>query len=221
MISSLSQLNSLPVLLVMYESGSSGEFFASTLSQVFSEITKSPNEYCAKDRVLFVDLLGRSLLTGDACQTDLDLVFERVNLYLNHQADCKDLHLVIAHPQQRYKDFVLDNFPNWRSITIIHDTLLSQQFVQNSLMSKLGMKHRARLSAENMHWRDHNNLNIEWEELILGPADQVFDKIQDFIGYQGNFELFQQLRNEYLERNSELLNLIGQKPFNNIERTMP
>jgi hypothetical protein len=72
-----------------------------------------------------------------------------------------------------------------------------------------------------MHWRDHNNLNIEWEELILGPADQVFDKIQDFIGYQGNFELFQLLRNEYLERNSELLNLIGQKPFNNIERTMP
>jgi hypothetical protein len=211
MLSCLSQINQVPGINIIYISGSSGEFFSFALSESFPGISKFHNKfsgqtncYSHNNRVLFNDFFGRSLLTGAACDNDHDLVLKRIDWYLEHAVPDGGTHIGIAHPWPEYLQFLARYCSSWKTIKITIDAVSSKAFCELSKQHKL-QSSKFDTNYQNLTSFNSNALSIEWQDFVLGPSNQTFIKLENFLGIRGNFDIFEKMRLEYVERNQQLI----------------
>jgi hypothetical protein len=218
MLSCLSQINQLPGINIIYLAGSSGEFFSFALSESFPGISKFHNKfsgqsncYSHNNRVLFNDFFGRSLLTGTASNDDHDLVLKRINWYLEHAVPNTGIHIGIAHPHTEYLEFLTHYCTSWKTITITVNSHGSQAFCELAKKNKLPKDDAVMLCNKEFNltkFAGQKNLNIEWQDFVLAPGNHTFASLENFLGIRGNFDIFETMRQEYLERNQQLISLI-------------
>jgi hypothetical protein len=214
MLSSLHDINQYSGATVIYLAGSSGEFFSYALTQTFPSIAQFQNKFSGEtstyshaDRVQFKDFFGRSLLTGNACVDNHQLCIDRINWYLDYAVPADAMHIGIAHPHPEYLDFLSKYCSSWKTITITANAPTSKRFCMLARKSKL-----------NSGWPDSNshrihrdnsalNLNLEWQDMILAPANETVLRIENFLGILGNCKTYENLLIEYVDRNQHLIDV--------------
>jgi hypothetical protein len=214
MLSSLQDINQYSGVTVIYLAGSSGEFFSYALAQTFPGIAQFQNKFSGEtstyshaDRVQFNDFFGRSLLTGDACISNHQLVIDRINWYLDYAVPTDAMHVGIAHPHPEYLDFLSKYCDSWKTITITVNTPTSERFCIQSRKSKLnsgwpdGNGHRIHRASTAL------NLNLEWQDMMLAPAHEIVLRIENFLGIPGDYKTYENLVIEYMHRNQHLIDV--------------
>lgn len=211
MITDISELNSVPVIIVAYESGSSGEFLCSALSQSFDMFSNLEHSWMTDNRVKFSDFFGKDLSCGKE-EISPDILLNRINDYLKlHTQQTK--HIGTVHPRPSASiDFINQHAPDLPMIKIVCYDLLSKRFRQQAAGEKLRLGkpidlNRVELLNE-MAWADqykNPSIKVEWTSLFLHNTKSEFHRIEEFIGQPGNWDIFDSMVRDYMHRNRGIL----------------
>jgi hypothetical protein len=212
MLSNLGEINHYRGVIIKYLAGSSGEFLGFALTQAFKDIanfnnkfTGEQNGYVTDNRLRFHDFFGYSLLTGDACDKNQNLVISRINWYLDYVLDLSQLHLGVAHPHIEFLRFISKYCSTWKTITIGIETSTSKNFCQLAKQTKLNSP------GADRHYKNLyldiglDNLNLEWRDMVLGPSTDTIHKLEDFLKIRGSVEQFELARLDYVRRNQSII----------------
>lgn len=213
-INNTGDLHQLPAVLVAYEAGSSGEFLGWALSQSFDGIAKQPSSWVGQDRVSFKDLFGKKLANGDV-EINIRELFNKINYQLPQHPD-NALHVGLVHPRPYASvRFVNQYMPNLPMIQIVCYQMVSKQFRTIAASFKLspgtGYNKFNFFLPNEMAWADqfvNPKIKVEWLSLFMTNTQREFQRIEEFLGQTGNFEVFQGLVDDYLARNQEILQLL-------------
>jgi hypothetical protein len=213
MLYSLQDIDQYNGVTVVYLAGSSGEFFSYALSHSFPGIAQFQNKfsgetstYSHSNRVQFNDFFGRSLLTGNACTQDHKVLISRINWYVEHAVPEHSMYLGIAHPHNEYLNFLSQFCNSWKTITITISDPVSETFCKLSRQSKLNSSWPDYYSKNLSKHSSQQNLNLEWKDIVLAPAQNSFTAVEDFLGIKGDLETYKHLQAEYVQRNQLLIN---------------
>jgi hypothetical protein len=212
MLTSLDEINHYRGVVVKYLAGSSGEFFSYLISQTFSNVAKFQNKfsqdnnnYVSDTRFKFNDFFGYSLLTGDACTNNHQLLLDRINWYLSYADLLSGTHIGLAHPHSEYLNFLSTYCKNWKTITITVEQPASKKFFKSARIQKLKTLQPDACYKNLCLPTGLQNINLEWQDLILGPAAPVIQTLENFLNLPGNPVIFETIRSEYVERNRHLI----------------
>lgn len=211
-VNDIHQLDELPVVLLAYESGSSGEFLAAALSKSFDGFYRARIEWENDWRCLFQDAFGRALSRGDH-EIDVGFMLRKFNhvlMDLDHQ---DQRFMVTMHPRPSASvDFVRQNLASRPMIKITCRERLSKQFRKLSCFYKLGsgdhdIVHRLDLEDE-QGWVDrltNPGIEVEWRDIILDHPAREFERVQRLLGQTGDWDVFYAMLEDYLARNQKIL----------------
>ncbi len=212
MLTSFGDIDRYSGLAVIYIAGSSGEFFSHALTLTFPDIAKFHNQFSGEtskyshtDRVQFNDFFGRSLLTGDACVDNHPLMIERINYYLDCAVPNNGIHIGIVHPHAEYLDFLSQYCGSWKTITVTANTPTSKRFCMVSRKSKLNAGWPDYRACWEPRADSNQNLNLEWQDMILAPAHTTVSRIENFLNVKGDCNIYENLRADYVLRNQQLI----------------
>lgn len=199
---SLEEISQQPVVIVLYNSGASGEFLAYALSQTISQFKKPKSIWENQTRCKFDDYFGRSFTSGAVTN---DLILERVNLYWKKYLKSRgEWHLGLVHNEYEYLNILQNLGPDWPVIEITTISPQSQKFQYEARISKISQKFRPpQTYCQKVYAKKH--LQIEWSDLILTDTKNSYSKIINFLEGHGNIDRFEYLVNDYRTRNENLL----------------
>lgn len=226
MIDCVEDLKKYSLIVLIYNTGSSGEFLGGALTSSISNFAKSKTSWIASDRRLFEDALGKTL-NGGWINIDNSAVVSRFNQYLeNSQYNADSLHLALAHPEPASMEFIQQYLTHAPMIEITTTSVKSMQF-RNMSRSKVSYEdfvnggdsrsrnitaqdyqaylNDSRLKTLSLSYRANKHLCIEWEQIMLANIQSSFDQICNFLSSNGDVELFKSQVKEYLERNQDIL----------------
>jgi hypothetical protein len=213
----IEELNQQPLILVMYHSGSSGEFFAHALSQSLNTVTHPEISWENHTRCKFGDFFGRSL-NGGAEVINNDLVIERIKQFFRSAIKIKQYHIGLSHPYPTASiEFIKKYLPDIPIIEITVESNLSKKFKFYAANLKIPPETRRFIPkefSEDLAWpsvyQSKRHLYVEWSDLILLDTKSSFEKIKNFLNIDGNSDKFLELINDYKERNADLLRYINE-----------
>jgi hypothetical protein len=226
MIHCVEDLKKYSLIVLIYNTGSSGEFLGGALTSSISNFAKSNNSWIASNRRLFEDALGKTL-NGGWINIDNSAVVSRFNQYLeNSKYDTDSLHLALAHPDPASMKFIQQYLDHAPVIEITTTSVKSMQF-RNMSRSKVSYQdfinggdgclrnitaqdyqaylNDSRLKTSSLSYRANRHLCVEWEQIMLTHTQDSFDHICNFLPSNGDVELFKSQVKEYLERNQDIL----------------
>jgi hypothetical protein len=146
------------------------------------------------------------LLTGNACTQDHSALLSRINWYIEHAVPEHCMYLGIAHPHDEYLNFLSQFCNRWKTITITISDPVSETFCKLSRQSKLNSGWPDYYSENLNRPSGQHNLNLEWKDIVLAPAQDSFAAVEDFLGIKGDLEIYKHLQAEYVQRNQSLIN---------------
>lgn len=226
MISQVSDLKNYSIVILMYATGSSGEFVASALVNSIPGFAKTQEEWISHNRKNFADALGKTL-NGGWKHIDNQDVVKRFNWYLEfNRLDNELMHLALSHPDLPSLEFIQQHLNHAPMIEIQTEHTVSMQF-KNLSQSKVtyqdyvnggdnanfGMSYEQYKLQEThsprpIEYLAPQHLKIEWESLMLSDTARTFDKICQFLNCSGSVEIFKSKVLEYLDRNQDILDQI-------------
>jgi hypothetical protein len=218
MIDSVEDLNQLPILLLLYPSGSSGEFLAYALSESFPAITDADQHWENHSRCKYTDLFNRQLNSGLREINNNDVV-AGVNSFLSKN-DLSEIHVGLLHPKKPSVDFVKKYLPHAPIIEIVTHQLKSKKFRHTASFGKIPHYNDSDVERYNKEWDTHyglynqchyngeRHLRIEWEDILLTRVSEMFNLIEQFVGKRGDIDKFKSMIDDYLLRNQEIFKLI-------------
>lgn len=208
----INNFNTQPVVLILYQPGSSGEFFAHALTDSISDISKTLSTWENQTRVKYSDYFGRSLNSGDSV-IDPDTVISRINLFFNQRtAIINKYHIGIMHPNAASVGFVTEYFAHCPVIEITRTSELSQKFGTNASRNKIE-KTAIRKTAVHktpVTYHADRHLKVEWEDLMLNNPSGVFAQVLEFLQVTGNTDKFISMVQDYLQRNQSIINQLNE-----------
>ena len=214
-VTELHKLDHLPVVLLVYESGSSGEFLAAALSQSLEGFYQAEIKWENNWRCLFQDSFGRALSWGHHV-IDYKLLLRNFDHVLMTTTVIDQHYIVTVHPRPvASMDFVLEYLSSRPMIKITCQNKMSKQFRKLSCFYKLkgwdrDINNRLNLENEQGWVTQFTNpaIEVEWQDIVLNHPKREFERIQEFLGQQGNWEVFSQMLQDYVARNQEILQKI-------------
>jgi hypothetical protein len=209
MIKNINDLNKLPMCVLLYTTGTSGEFIAHALTESVTGITKTRQHWENVTRCKYFDLFDRTLTSDIDQPIDTNKVVSGVNLYLDENDPNDTVHLGLIHPKKFTLEFIQQYIPDVPIIEIVTEKMPSKLFRFLS-QNKVGIE------ISNSPYFKHNNcgyhgpyhLRVEWDDLLIDNVDQSFKKIINFIQLDGSVNKFKLLVADYLERNSNTIDKI-------------
>lgn len=209
----IEDLNQQPIILIVYHSGSSGEFFAHALSQSLYTVTYPEVTWENQTRCKFGDFFGRSC-NGGSETMDNELVLKRINLFFESAVEIKQHHIALAHPTASSIDFIKQYLPDIPIIEISIIKELSKKFKFYAANSKIPAENRRNIPTSfQFDWKPQHcakkHLYIEWSDLILTDTANAFNKIKEFLNIDGDTDKFLQMVENYKTRNLDILKSIN------------
>jgi hypothetical protein len=225
MISSITELENYSTVILLYYTGSSGEFVASALSQCINEFASPSSAWLGKNRVTFADALGKTL-NGGWHTIQVDDAVRRFNEYMESKSS-SDTHLILAHPDNASINFIKKYLNFVPVIEITTQRQLSRKFRElaqskvsysdfvnggdNQLFDNLSKEQyitkTSTIHNTPKHYRATRHLCVEWEKLLVTDVESTFNSIINFLNCTGSNEQFKKLAKEYLDRNQDILAL--------------
>jgi len=211
MLKSIEQISSQPVVVLLYESGASGEFLGHAITSTVNEFTKTNAVWENNIRCKFDDYFGRTLTFGPITE---DLLLPRINLFLESAKLPGSCHLALSHFRPHQLDFLKTHGDTWPVIEITTLNPISKRFQTLSKNSKIEEKYQQNISgknprlnftAEDLGFRPKLHLPIEWSDIILTNTKSSYLKITEFLNCTGNADLFLHLVEDYKVRNQSLI----------------
>lgn len=213
----IEDLNQLPLILIMYHSGSSGEFFAHALSQCLETVTHPAVTWENQSRCKFGDFFGRSL-NGGSTVIDNNIMLDRIKLFFEDAVEVKQHHIGLSHPYPPSSiEFIKQYLSDIPVIEITITSEISRKFKFYAANAKIPASSRSYVPTTELlpsfQWpsvyQAHKQLSVEWADLIiLDPAGE-FNRIKQFLGITGNTDKFVSMIKDYRERNIDLLTYIN------------
>jgi len=213
----IEQLAQLPIVILMYPAGASGEFIAWALSESITGITKTTAHWENHSRCKYSDALGRSLNGGNDPVLE-HKVIERFEIYQNNTT-LAQTHLALAHPDPATLNFIQQHFSNLAMIEIQTNSSRSKKFryfgseqkitkadVENSgTVRPWYARYHYLLEDPPMDYTASQHLKIEWEDLMLAHPAETLVSIARFVNSDYNATVFENMVAEYLQRNQQIL----------------
>lgn len=193
----------------MYPSGASGEFIAQALSNSIDSFAKTPSHWENDNRVIYADLLGRSLNSGDLV-IDIDKVISRANWFL--ELATPGQAVILAHSEATTKNFIPKYLPDLPVVEIVIHQPKSKMFRRLAANAKIPKEflvpgrtydYDSYPAESSYHAKKH--IRIEWEDIILNNPEEQFLKITEFLNVIGDSTNFNQLVTDYCQRNQTIL----------------
>jgi len=229
MIQSVENLKCYPLVILMYRTGSSGEFIAGALTQSIPAFTKTQEEWIGTGRKNFADALGKTLNGGWQHIVNEDVV-ERFNWYLKDNPSQQHLlHLALSHLDQSSLDFIQQYLNHAPIIEITTHNPISIKF-KNLARKKVSYENyitagdkamfgqtkeqyeqtlNSTLSPNSVSsYRAHQHIYVEWENLMMSDTEKSFDYICNFLNCSGSVDCFKSLVKKYIDRNRYILDQI-------------
>jgi hypothetical protein len=213
MIHTIQEITELPMIVVLYRAGASGEFLSHAITQSFDSITKTAQFWENNNRCKYFDLFDRNLNSGFDCVDHNELI-RGVNLYLDQNKPTNTTHIAVSHPRDCNIAFLQEHLISTPIIEIATNNPVSKKFIANAAKTKIN-QHQIDLKNLNRQPgqiadKFPNHLVIEWEDFILNKTESVFYKISDFIQKSGSVDTFCDCVADYKKRNANLLQtLVG------------
>jgi hypothetical protein len=224
-IKSFEDIKQFSIIILLYQTGSSGEFIATALSQTLNNFAKGIFNKKSEDRWDFQDAFWKSL-NGGWSNIDPDDVISRFRLYLNDKSNVTETtHIALAHPLGASLKFIKQYLYECPVIEIITKNKLSFDFM-NAAKNKVSLEDFTsaadRLSASDIEkemfkstfynlqvkkesgYMADKHLKIEWQDLMFDTA-KSYRSIEQFLNCQGSVEKFQLLVNDYLLKNKSII----------------
>lgn len=209
MINSIKELDSQPVVILLYDAGASGEFVAHALSETIDQFSKTPAVWENQSRCKFGDYFGRTLTCGPIIS---ELLLQRINLYYENLTELKEWHLGLAHCQSIYWNFILKYGSAWPVIEITTNLPTSQKFqclardskIPQEFLSQPGLATAIRPDIKQLACKK-KYLTVEWSELIMTDTKHCYSKILEFLGANGHADSFVDMVQDYKLRNQHLI----------------
>ena len=204
------ELHLQPLIVIIYQTGNSGEFFAHALTESFDEITKTSVHWENKSRCKYSDYFGRSLTYNNG-QVDHDYLISRTEEFLSTAKSLRKYHIGLAHPMNSSVQFIKNYLYGLPIIEITRVEEISQKFAYQAKYAKvspdlvIGSSQEWRYEMQRHTMSPPNYLKVEWSDLILDNTEQIFQKIQNFLNITGNQQKFKELVEDYKHRNHDLL----------------
>jgi hypothetical protein len=206
MITSVDALNKLPAILLMYTTGTSGEFIAHALTESFPDITKTSQHWENVTRCKYFDLFDRTLTSDIDRPINITKVINAVNFYLDENYPNNTIHIGLVHPKKFTLEFIQQHIPNVPIIEITTEQMQSKLFRFLS-QSKVGrdIPDAPYFKHNNCGYQGSQHIRIDWHDLLIGNTELMFNQIENFIQCKGSMEKFKVLVNDYLERNVDTI----------------
>ena len=218
----IEDLSQQPLILIMYYSGSSGEFLAHALSQSLNTVTHPKIEWENQTRCKVGDYFGRSLNGGSEVINN-DLVLERIDNFLKSAVDIKQYHIGLAHPYPAAStEFIKKYLSDVPIIEITVNRDISKKFkfyaanlkIPTEIRKIVTSKELLSTQPETLTWtsvyQSNRHLYVEWSDLILLDSKSTFEKIKEFLNIDGDADKFLEMIDDYKERNTDLLRYINE-----------
>lgn len=213
MINFIEELNQQSAVILLYPSGASGEFIATSLSESIPSFTKTQIEFENVNRVKYLDFLGRSLNSGDNLLNH-NLIVKRANVFLDQCIP--GTHLILAHGDQPAIDFIHNYLSSIPVIEIVVHKARSKLFRHLAATEKIPKEFkRPGKNYDYINMRPstgetfHKHITVEWEDLLLSNTNQEYAKIVKFLGTSGSIEVFNTLLADYLIRNQNYISQVN------------
>lgn len=205
MVTSLDDIKKHNIVFVLYPSGGSGEFLASSLSTTVDNMAQPKFNWEAGNRVKFADCLGRSL-NAAAGELPEQLVVDRFNLYLM-DTDTSDnrMSIALAHVHELGVRYTLEHFSHAPIIEITTNDYVSQKFRDLSSWKKIGIKIYNSFIHKDCKQDYPKHLKVNWSDLFLTNTAHEYQRILDFLNATGDTEAFVGAVKEYCQRNQDLI----------------
>jgi hypothetical protein len=229
MIQSVDNLKCYPIVILMYRTGSSGEFIAGALTQSIPAFVKTQEEWIGPGRKNFADALGKTLNGGWQHIVNEDVV-KRFNWYLEvNQPQQNLLQLVLSHPDQSSLDFIqqyLNHAPiieitthnpiSTKFMSLARRKVSYEDFIAAGDKTILGrtkeqyknILNRTLLFHNHGGYQAHQHIHVEWESLMISDTEKSFNHICNFLNCAGSVDYFKSLVKEYIDRNQYILDQI-------------
>lgn len=208
---SLEEISQHPVVVVLYNSGSSGEFLAYALSQTINQFSKTTMTWENGYRVKFQDYFGRSLIAGDI---DTQILSDRVSLYFENLLDTRQWHMGLAHCNQNYMNFLSTIGRDWPVLEIVAQRPRSVCFRKLSTETKVHNRDpklfdfqmpEINLTSLQQKFKFNKHIQIEWQDFILDDPENSYKQVLEFLGGAGNSDQFLSMVDDYRKRNHKLI----------------
>lgn len=209
MITRLDQIEELPIIVVFYRSGSSGEFLSYAIGKTFDGMTQTRQFWENNNRCKYFDVFDRNLNSGFSTIDPLEVV-TGVNRYLEKNNPVDSTHVATAHDNPATCEFLHRYLPDVPVIEMVVNNPLSKKFMVLAAQSKIThqkihvVERPLSLKADSGQ-KFKNHLQIEWEDFVITRPELVFQEIAEFIGHTGNVEAFCSCVEDYRNRNLELI----------------
>lgn len=206
MIKTINDLNKLPILILLYTTGTSGEFIAHAITKSFPGITPTKQQWENVTRCKYFDLFDRTLTSDIDRPINADKVVDGVNLYLDENDPDRTMHLGLVHPKKFTLEFIQQYIPDVPIIEIVTEQMPSKVF---RFLSQSKVSARAPDAPYFKHgtsgYQGARHLRLEWNDLLIENVDQSFNKIENFIQLNGSVNEFKFHVNDYLQRNADTI----------------
>jgi hypothetical protein len=209
MISSVDQLVQLPIVVVFYRSGSSGEFLSYAIGKTFDGMTQTSQFWENNNRCKYFDIFDRNLNSGFAVIDPADIV-RNVNRYLEKNNSTETTHIATAHAHPATVEFLKRHLSKAPVVEIVMNNPLSKKFTAlatyNKITHKILEPNKFPLMISGHSGESfERHLQIEWEDLIMTSTESVFQEISNFIGHTGDVAAFCSCVEDYRNRNLDLI----------------
>ena len=208
----IEHLDSMPVVLLLYHAGSSGEFLAHAISQSMDSVTRAQAQWEKQTRCKYRDFLGRTLncLEPGFVIADDTVIESRIQAFFQSAVDIRQQHIALMHPHPKMIEFVQTRMPNSAVIEITCCTEESQKFKFLASRQKIQRNINQHAQYSKTPWpcvyTARNHLQVEWSNVFLHQPQMEFQRIATFLQTTGNSELFLDLLQDYIHRNQHIVN---------------
>ena len=213
MIKTFNEIYNVPVVILMYPPGASGEFVACALSESIPAITRSTWHTENDHRYKYFDAFDRFLSTPS--KFDPDNFVNGMNLYFAQTRSVGEINLALAHPstsgvtQLEFEKY----FSSFPLLQITVKNKKSKEFAAHASQLKIFNTEKRSSFVNTSTWitpsKFKNYLSVEWEDLFLNNTDQSFKMIEDFLNTTGSLQTFKMMINVYLSNNKLILDKIN------------
>jgi len=210
MLTSIKEISNHPIVILLYQAGSSGEFLSYALTQSISQFTKMKTLWENDNRCIVQDYFGRTLLFGPITE---DILLPRINLFFEMAKSKGVRHMGLSHHNPHQLDFIKNYGATWPVIEITTLQPISIKFRQLAGTSKIPKEYQLSPINKNgeittvldMGFTPDHHLQIEWSELFLTNIRTTYFKILKFLDCTGDVDYFVDIVNDYVNKNQNLI----------------
>jgi hypothetical protein len=219
-MTTIEMVKALPSVIILYPAGASGEFMAYALTNCVKGTTPTQVHWEDGNRCKYFDLYDRCLNSGfDFITTDM--VTESVDRFsqLLDRNINNTISFGLAHPRNSSLAFISQYLPNIPIIQIVINNMKSKMFItaaaqhkihKNGIISVEDCKRATKYCNTNQYYGPNPIIRIEWEDMLLTNTRETFVAIEEFLNVTGDVTKFQELVDDYLEKNNNILSILDE-----------